>query len=379
MNSRTAVALLSGGLDSTLAARVVQQQGVKVVGVHFSTGFCGMQRRRRVARPADFGSPALGNKALQSAAVLELPIEIIDVSDDYLAVVLSPTHGYGSNMNPCQDCRAFMLRQAKAYLEEIGAHFVVTGEVVGQRPNSQKRHMLYQAERESGLEGLVLRPLSARLLRPTMPEREGWVIRDQLYAISGRGRKEQMELAARFGISEYPQPAGGCCLLVEEAFSRRLRDFLEHNPPEALGHDEVALLSVGRHLRLPDGTKVIVGRHEGENNFLERARRPEHWRFEAPGGASPIALCRGPLSPDQVELAAAIVAGYSRSKRESAVVVQVDSGQAITNVSVAPLPQNTLWEWNVGAAPTSRAGRARRGRSRQTPVNAGGPIGRLES
>jgi len=355
MSTRTAIALLSGGLDSTLSARIVQEQGINVVGVHFSTGFCGVQRRRRVARPAEFGSPALGNQALQSAATLEIPIEIIDVSDDYLTVVLNPAHGYGSNMNPCQDCRAFMLRQAKAFLEEIGADFAVTGEVVGQRPNSQKRHMLYQTERESGLGGLILRPLSAKLLRPTIPEREGWVIRDQLYAISGRGRKQQMELAARFGISEYPQPAGGCCLLVEQAFSRRLRDYLEHNPPEALGHDEVALLSVGRHLRLPDGTKVIVGRHEGENNFLECARRPEHWRLEASGGGSPIALCRGPLSTDQVDLAAAIVAGYSRLKGEPAVEVQVDSGQAILSVTVTPLPQETLWRWNVGAAPTSRA------------------------
>jgi tRNA-specific 2-thiouridylase len=354
MISRKAVALLSGGLDSTLSARIVQEQGINVVGVHFCTGFCGAQRQRRVARPAELGSSALGNKAQQSADTLKISLEIIDVSDDYLDVVLSPTHGYGSNMNPCQDCRAFMLRQAKAYLEEIGADFVVTGEVVGQRPNSQKRHLLYQAERESGLSGLVLRPLSAKLLRPTIPEREGWIARDRLHAISGRGRKPQIEMAARFGIAEYPQPAGGCCLLVEEAFSRRLRDFLQHNPPSALSHDEVALLSVGRHLRLPDGTKVIVGRHAGENNFLERARRPEHWRFEACGGGSPVALCRGPLSHDQVELAAAIVAGFSRSKTESAVVVQVDTGRAIRQVSVAPLPQDRLWKWNIGAAPASR-------------------------
>ncbi len=355
MSTRTAIAMLSGGLDSTLAARIVQEQAINVIGVHFTTGFCGIQRRRRVARPSEFGSPALGNKALQSAATLEIPIEIVDVSQDYLAIVLNPLHGYGAHMNPCQDCRAFMLRQAKAFLEEIGADFVVTGEVVGQRPNSQKRHMLYQTERESGLRGLILRPLSAKLLRPTIPEREGWVIRDHFFAISGRGRKQQIEIAAGFGITEYPQPAGGCCLLVEQAFSRRLRDFLEHNPPEALDHDEVALLSVGRHLRLPDGTKVIVGRHEGENNFLEHARRPNHWRFEASGGGSPIALCRGPLSSDQVELAAAVVAGYSRSKSEPAVEVQVDSGQATLHLTVTPLPQDALWKWNVGAAPTSRA------------------------
>jgi len=358
VNSTRAVALLSGGLDSMLAARIAQEQGVEVIGVHFSTGFGGLQRRRRVARPAEVNDPRLRNEALQTAATLHIPIEIIDVADEYLPIVLNPKHGYGSHMNPCQDCRAFMLRQAKTHMEKIGAHFVVTGEVMGQRPNSQKRHLLYQTERESGLKGLILRPLSAKLLRPTIPEQKGWVDREQLYAISGRGRKQQIELAAQFGITEYAQPAGGCCLLVEEAFSRRLRDFLAHHPPEALTQDEVALLSVGRRLRLPDGARVIVGRHEGENEFLEQARRPEHWRLEAVGGGSPVALAPGPLTPEQAELAAAIVAGYSRAKKEPVVVVEIDTGRGTRQVTVAPLSQERLWELNVGAAPSSRpAGR----------------------
>lgn len=363
VTNRKAIALLSGGLDSTLAARIIQQQGIRVVGVHFVTGFGGLQRRRRTARSSEVDSPALCSPALEAASFLDAPFEALDVSRDYLEVVLNPSHGYGSHMNPCQDCRAFMLRNAKAYLEGIGADFLVTGEVVGQRPNSQKRHLLYQIEKESGLTGLVLRPLSARLLRPTVAEREGWVNREKLYAISGRGRRRQMELAAQFGIPEYPQPAGGCCLLVEEAFSRRLRDFLDHNPREALSKERVALLSVGRHLRLPDGTKIIVGRHEGENHFLEGARRPWHWRFEAFGGKSPIALCRGPLSAEQARLAAAIVAGYSASKGRPAVRVQVDTGRTIEEMTVTPLSQETLWNWNVGASRhigTGVPGRAKR-------------------
>ncbi len=356
-NSYSAVALLSGGLDSMLAAQLVQDQGVKVMGVHFSTGFCTVQRRRRVARPDQIGSPSLRNEALSTAAMLHIPIEIIDVSGDYLPLVLNPRHGYGSRMNPCQDCRAFMLRQAKVYMEKIGANFIVTGEVMGQRPNSQKRHLLYQTERESDLKGLILRPLSAQLLRPTIPEIEGWVDREQLCAISGRGRKQQIAMADQFGLSEYAQPSGGCCLLVEEAFSRRLRDFLAHDPPEALNHKEVELLSTGRHLRLPDGTKVIVGRHEGENNFLERARQPKHWQLEATGGASPIALVTGPLTSNQAELAAAIVAGYSKAKREPIVTVLLDTGQAIEQVAVTPLPQDQLWDLNVGATPSSWGGK----------------------
>jgi len=354
MTKITAVALLSGGLDSTLAARVVQEQGVEVIGLHFSTGFCTLERRRRVARPAEIDSPKLRHEALHVAATLQIPIEIVDVADEYLPIVLDPQHGYGSHMNPCQDCRAFVLRQAKGQMQRLGAQFVVTGEVVGQRPNSQKRHLLYQIERESGLHGLILRPLSARLLRSTIPEQKGWVNREELYAISGRGRKPQMELAAQFGIEEYAQPAGGCCLLVEQAFSRRLRDFMAHNPPEALNHEEVALLSTGRHLRLPDETKVIVGRHEGENNFLDRARRPEHWRLEAAGVGSPVALATGPLTPEQAHAAAAIVAGYSRAKREPAVVVEIDTGQGVKQVTVPPFSQEQLWELNVGAEPSSR-------------------------
>lgn len=347
----TAVALISGGLDSMLAARIVQEHGIRVAGIHFSTGFCTLQRRRRVARPAERGNPRLQNEALQAAATLEVPIEILDVADDYLPVVLNPIHGYGAHMNPCQDCRAFMLRQAKAYMEKIGAKFIVTGEVVGQRPNSQKRHLLYQSEKESGLAGLILRPLSAKLLRATLPERKGWVDRDRLHAISGRGRKKQIELATRFGFEHYAQPAGGCCMLVDEAFSRRLRDFLTHDPPEKLGQNEIALLSVGRHLRLPDSTKVIVGRHEGENTFLERARGAGHWQLEALDVGSPIALVEGPLTPEQAEQAASIVAGYSKARNQPRVKVAIDDGEHTQHLAVSPYDHARLRELNVGAGP----------------------------
>jgi hypothetical protein len=284
---------------------------------------------------------------------LQIPIELIDVVDDYLPIVLNPKHGYGAHMNPCQDCRAFMLSRAREFMVEIDADFIVTGEVVGQRPNSQKRHLLYQTERESGLRGRILRPLSAKLLRPTLAEERGCVDREALYAISGRGRKKQIELAAQFGISDFAQPAGGCCLLVEEAFSLRLEDFLEHNSPGALNAYQVGLLSVGRHLRLPDGTKIIVGRHEGENIYLDRVRQPTHWRLETVGGGSPVAILDGPLTPEQIETAAAIVAGYSRSKRESTVKVDVRADQEIRTVIAAPLSQEELWAMNVGAEPSS--------------------------
>ena len=353
-NGIKAVALLSGGLDSMLAARIVQEQGVEVFGVHFSTGFCTVQRRRRVARPEEAGDPRLRNEALHSAATLQVPIEVIDVADEYLPVVLTPKHGYGAHMNPCQDCRSFMLRQAKAYMDRIDAQFIVTGEVSGQRPNSQKRHLLYQIEKESDLVGLILRPLSAKVLRPTLAEEKGWVNRDELYGIAGRGRKEQIELAAQFGIDEYAQPAGGCCMLVEESFSRRLKDHLKHEGAETLNQEQVALLSVGRHLRLPDGTKIVAGRNEGENNYLDRARRPEHWRFEVIEGGSPVGLVVGPLTAEQVDQIAAVIAGYSRYKNEAQVRVAVDRGDTVEEVEVAPLSPEALWKLNVGAALSSR-------------------------
>jgi tRNA U34 2-thiouridine synthase MnmA/TrmU len=324
-----------------------------VLGVHFSTGFCTVQRRRRVARPSEAGSPRLRNEALHTAAQLHVPIEIIDVADDYLPVVLEPKHGYGAHMNPCQDCRAFMLRRAKAHMEAVGAHFIVTGEVVGQRPNSQKRHLLRQVEREAGLQGLVLRPLSALLLDETVPEREGWVDRSKLYRIGGRGRKEQLRLAAEFGLDDYAQPAGGCCMLVEEAFSRRLGDFLAHNTAEALDQETIARLSVGRHLRLPDGTKVITGRHEGENRFLDRSRRAGEWRFQTVDERSPVALVAGPLRREQATLVASIVAAYSKGRDEPVVAVKVDRGDGVEVWDVAPLPKDQLWKMNVGAARSS--------------------------
>lgn len=342
-----AVALVSGGLDSMLAAKIMQMQGIQVLGIHISTGFCTIQKRRRVALPSNIPDPKLRLEALHAAAQVDIPIEIIDVSEQYLPVFLNPKHGYGSHMNPCQDCHAFMLSQAKKYMEQAGASFIITGEVVGQRPNSQKRHLLFQTEKESGLKGLILRPLSAKLLPPSIPEQEGWVDRESLYDISGRGRKVQIELAEKYGFTEYAQPSGGCCLLVDEAFSQRLRDFLAHNPPSALNQDEIALLSVGRHLRLPDGVKVIIGRHEGENYFLDRAKRPGDWRFEAVDAIGPVAVAPGPLTPEQSSNIAGIVAGYTKKRSDPIVTISIEGPGIKLHIDAEPVENDRLLEYNI--------------------------------
>jgi tRNA-specific 2-thiouridylase len=315
-----AIGLLSGGLDSLLATRIMLDQGVEVTALNFRTGFSYFERERALGR--DPGWPSDAEKA---AATLGVKLEVIDVSDAYLPLVLDPRYGYGSGMNPCVDCRIFLLRRARAWMEAYGHHFVFTGEVVGQRPKSQMRPTLSTVERESGLEGYLLRPLSARLLKPTVPEQRGWVDREKLYAISGKGRKAQIALAEQFGITDYAQPSGGCCYLIDQTYSRRLRDLLAREGPEALTHEQVQLLALGRHLRLPSGRKVIVGRRKRENEYLATfgAQGVLVTTVDHPG---PTTLVPDLPTQDEIETAARITAGYSDGRHELAVRVEVRRG-----------------------------------------------------
>jgi tRNA-specific 2-thiouridylase len=290
--------------------------------------------------------PSARHEALDAGAELDVPVEVIDVSHEYMSVVLNPRHGYGAGMNPCVDCRIFMLRKAKEYMEQIGARFVFTGEVLGQRPKSQHRPQLRIIERESGLEGLLLRPLSARLLPPTIPEKEGWVDRAQLLAISGRGRKEQIALADALEIGDYPQPAGGCCFLPDPNFARRLRDFIEHYSPQAVTPEQMALLAVGRHFRLDHNAKAIVGRDEGENNYLTQAGA-DQWRFSTPDFPGPVGLSADALTPENVEKIAGLVASYCDGKHEARVRVQVQHNGAPRLVLVAPISRETVDSWRI--------------------------------
>jgi tRNA-specific 2-thiouridylase len=243
-----ALCVFSGGLDSMLAAELTRAQGVDVLALFFETPF--------------FASP----KAKTSAKSIQLPFKVVDITQRHLEVVRHPKHGYGGNMNPCIDCHALMFRIAGEMLEQEEGSFVITGEVLGQRPMSQNRKSLALIAIESGLEGLLLRPLSAKLLPVTIPERRGWVKRELLMDFQGRSRKPQMTLAARLNINEYPSPAGGC-LLTEKAFSRRLRDLFRFSAePETR---EIELLKLGRHFRISSDTKLIVGRNKKENEAIQ--------------------------------------------------------------------------------------------------------------
>lgn len=303
-----ALGLLSGGLDSTVAAKLLQKQGVEVVGVNFSTGFCVSDHTRAVRRKRA-SEKKLRNEALRAGADLEVPIEIVDISKKYFNdVVLNPKYGYGAGMNPCLDCRIYMLKKAKRMMKKVGADFVFTGEVLGQRPMSQYRQALEIIAKKSGLGDLLLRPLSAERLSPTRPEKMGWIDRQELKGISGRGRSEQIKLASELGVLDFPQPAGGCCFLPDKNFAVKLRDLLTHQ--KRFSKIDLLLLKIGRHFRLSENVKLIVGRDEAENKFLERFKRGNIF-CEVLEIQGPVALIQGKALPEEKKLAAGIIARYS--------------------------------------------------------------------
>jgi len=341
-----AIAMISGGLDSTLALALVKRQGVEVKAINFYTGFCITETQRRKGGRPDGTVPQ--NEALRAAADLEVDIEYVDISGaEYLDMLVHPRYGYGQNANPCVDCRIFMMSRAREILEREGADFVFTGEVLGQRPKSQRRDTLWVIEKRSGLEGRLLRPLSAKLLAPTIPERQGLVDREQLLDISGRSRHRQMELARELGISGWPQPAGGCCFLTDEAFGRKFFDLLDGR--EAMGQErrlvpeDVVLLSTGRHFRLSPRAKLVVGRTEVENRLLEHYA-PGRARLEARDCLGPVALVEGEPTWEERVLAARIVARYGKGRALPEVAVEWREGDLVETYRVAPEPDEVRLE-----------------------------------
>ena len=345
-----AAALISGGLDSMLAAKVVLEQGVEVEGINFFTGFC-VEGHTHAIRRRDRAKEKRNN-ALWVAEQLGIKLHIVDVVDEYKDVVLNPKHGYGANLNPCLDCKIFMVEKALA-ADAVTAgdfDFVLTGEVVGQRPKSQRSETMPIIASESGAGDRLLRPLTALNLPPTLPEREGWVDRDRLYGFRGRDRKPQMALAAQFGFTDYAQPAGGCCFLTDAKYAGKLADLWQARAERNYDLDDIMLLKVGRHIRPAPHYKLIVGREDGENRFLTGYRkRFVTLRTTSHGG--PLTLIDGSPSEDDLRLAARIVARYSQGR--DAASVQVDICQpdgATSSLQVAPLPPMELNPaWQVGA------------------------------
>lgn len=343
---RKAVALISGGLDSLLAAKVMLDQGIHVEGINFFTGFC-VEGHTHAIRKKDKAKPKRNN-ALWSAEQLGIKLHIVDVVDEYKDVLVNPKHGYGANMNPCLDCKGFMVKKAVEWIEENDFDFIITGEVIGQRPMSQRKDTMPVVARESGANDLLLRPLCAKLLPETKPEREGWVDRDKLLDFSGRTRKPQMALAKEYGFEDYATPAGGCCFLTDKTYSDRLVDLWKGRSDKHYELDDVMLLKVGRHIRPKPHFKMIVGREEGENKFMEGYRKQfVHMRTSSCTG--PLVLIDGELTPDDEVLAAQITARFSKGRNEEMVSVELtDKTGLARTLNIKPIAESEFpMEWHV--------------------------------
>ena len=343
---RKAVALISGGLDSMLAARVVQDQGVHVEGINFFTGFC-VEGHTHAIRKHERARPKRNN-ALWVAEQLGIRLHIVDIVDEYKEVLLNPRHGYGKNLNPCLDCKVFMVGKAHAWMLEHGFDFIVTGEVVGQRPMSQRSATMPLVADESGVGDRLLRPLCAQRLAETLPEREGWIDRGQLHDFTGRSRKPQVALAAELGIEDYAQPAGGCCFLTDASYSAKLADLWRARGQRDYDLDDIMLLKVGRHLRPRAHFKLVIAREEGEVKFLQGYRRL-FTHLIPTSHAGPLALLDGPSDADDLELAARIVARYSQGRDAETVRVEVvTTGGEPRTLEVRPLDADAIpAEWHV--------------------------------
>ena len=289
-----AVALFSGGLDSLLAIKLIQNQNIQVKAINFTTPFF------------------TNKKAIEQARLNNIDLISIDITKDYLKMLKKPKHGYGKNLNPCIDCKIFMLKQAKKYAKKINANFIFTGEVLGERPMSQNKPTLFVIEKESGLKNKLLRPLSAKLLPITIIEKNKLVNRNVLLNIQGRSRKPQLELVKKYNIKNFETPAGGC-LLTDSQFTKKLKDLIKHK--KSINNNDLEILKIGRHFRYKT-SKIIVGRNYNENQILLQLKNKNDFIFEVLDEPSPITILQGKINKNSIKIAASLTARYSDSKKD---------------------------------------------------------------
>lgn len=347
MSTVTAIGLFSGGLDSILACRVVAAQGIRVVALKFVTPF--------------FDHDLLVDKVAYAKEMQQkygLEVEVVDISEGYVQLLEKPAHGFGKHFNPCIDCKIFMLRWARELMAHYGASFLLTGEVLGQRPMSQRRDTLRVIERDSDCEGLLLRPLCAKLMSPTQAEIDGLVDREQLHAFSGRGRKSQKQLAAAFGITDYPAPAGGC-MLTDPNLAVRIKHFYQglFSFGQQRAVDDIRLLSVGRQFKLDADIWFILGRDERENNRLETLRGSGDWLVRMTTRPGPLGLLRhagetlagSRREGEMLERLAGIVVRYGKKVVDEPVEaeVMIDRGTEIRTQWHGPLLGDEIEAWRI--------------------------------
>ena len=305
-----ALALFSGGLDSMLATKLITMQGIDVLALNINIGFGSrtdiseLMRKRAKLAGADF--------------------EVVDARDYYLRNILfEPKFGYGKNFNPCIDCHGFMFKTAKELLDKYDASFLITGEVVGQRPMSQRPDALKSVQKLAGdEEGLILRPLSAKIMEPTKPEIEGWVDREKLLGISGRGRETQLSLAKEFGWDDFEKPGGGC-LLTDINFTKKINDFIKH---DKMSVEDIDVLKNGRHLRLPDGAKLVIGRNQEENERIENIKVTKYIFLKPTQIPGPSSLLSKDASQDDLDLACRIVLTFAKTKSNEELLASMNEG-----------------------------------------------------
>ena len=311
-----AIALFSGGLDSTLAIKLIRDQGIDVLAINISTGFGSTKDRRE----------HMENMCKQVGA----EFKIVDIQSEYLQDVLfDPKHGYGKNFNPCIDCHAKMFAVAKRIMEAEGASFLISGEVMGQRPMSQNKDALQTVLDESNCDGLLLRPMSALRLAPTIAEQNGWVDRDRLEGITGRSRERQLELAKEIGLEDFESPGGGC-LLTDENFSKKMFDIVKHDTFEV---KDIPIMKFGRHLRLSENAKLVVGRNKEENEHLQNVENDKYYHVKTVGIPGPHALLSKTASEEDKELATRVVLTYCKTDVKNSYTISYDGEE----VSGSPL------------------------------------------
>lgn len=344
--SRKAIALISGGLDSLLAAKIILEQNIHVEGINFYTGFC-VEGHTHAIRNKDQNKHKRNN-ALWVAEQLGIKLHIVDVIDEYKDILTNPKHGYGANLNPCLDCKGFMVRKAHEWILENNFDFIITGEVIGQRPMSQRKETMPVIAHESGANDLLLRPLCAQLLPETLPEKNGWVNREKLLAFNGRNRKPQMALAKKFGFNDYAQPAGGCCFLTDPSYASKLGDLWQARGNKNYDLDDIMLLKVGRHIRPDKDIKIIIARDEGETNFLSGYRK-RFTRLQAISHTGPLALIDGNASAANIKLAAQLTARYGKGRMAEQVTFEIhDTTGAKRELTVSPMsPDNIPQAWFI--------------------------------
>jgi len=327
------VALLSGGLDSRLAVKMMQKQGFEVEAVAIKTPFCDFDCGR-----------GCGFEIRETADNLGVKLKTVYLGDEYIEMLKHPKHGFGSGMNPCIDCRAMMFEAGKKHMKEIGAEFIISGEVLGQRPMSQHAPALKIIEKESDLEGKIVRPLSAALLPPTEPELNGLIKREDLGKIRGRSRKEQLKMAQEFGI-ENPPNAGGGCLLTDPAFAIRAKDLFKHVKTPTT--NDIDLLKIGRHFRFNEKTKLIVGRNQDENEVIKALALDKDVLLEAKDHVGPITLLRGESVQNYLELGAAVTLRYSDAPKEVSSIAVIQKNGTKSEISTIPAKEEAYLRYRI--------------------------------